>query len=137
MRYAVLVALIVAATAGCATLQAAGTRSTEEVLSAAGFHIEAADTPEKLADLQLPPARRVLPQSRDGKTSYVYRDPRVCHCVYVGGEAEYQKYQQLRLQKDIADEESSRALNWGWGPGGAWGPGAAWGPGWGAWPQWP
>ena len=68
MRHAVLVSFIVAAAAGCATLQAAGTRSTEKVLGAAGFHREAADTPENAADLQLSPARQVLPQTRDGKT---------------------------------------------------------------------
>ena len=78
-----------------------------EVLSAAGFHTETADTPEKATELQALPARQVLPQTRDGKTSYVYRDPSVCHCLYVGGEPEYQQYQKLRLQKDIADEESS------------------------------
>ena len=114
MRYASLVSLVVAAAAGCATLQAAETRSTEEVLGAAGFHVEAADTPEKLADLQTPPARQVLAETRSGTTSYVYRDPSACHCLYVGGEAEYQQYERLRFQKAIADEESSAALGWGW-----------------------
>ena len=136
MRYAWLIPLISVAAAGCATLQAAGTRSTEQVLSAAGFHIETADTPGKIADLQTLPARQVLPQTRDGKTSYVYRDPSVCHCLYVGGEPEYQQYQKLRLQKDIAAEESNPALNWGWGPWGAW---SGWGPNgaWDSWRQWP
>ena len=120
MRYALLVPLIASAVAGCATLQAAGTRSTVEVLSAAGFHVEAADTPEKLADLQTPPARQVLADTHDGKTSYVYRDPSVCHCLYVGGEPEYQQYQRLRLQKAIADEESSPTSGWGWGPESSW-----------------
>jgi hypothetical protein len=120
MRYAVLVSLIAAAVGGCATLQAAGARSTEEVLSAAGFRVEAADTPEKLADLQTPPARQVLAETRDGKTSYVYRDPSACRCLYVGGEAEYQQYQRLRLEKAIADERSSPDMGWGWGPDGAW-----------------
>jgi len=134
MRYAWLVPLIVAAAAGCATMQAAGTRSTEQILSAAGFHREGADTPEKLADLQTAPARQVLPQTRDGKTAYVYRDPSGCHCLYVGGEPEYQQYQKLRLQRDIADEESNAALRAPWG---GWGP-AGWGPGgWGTWRQWP
>ncbi|PYM17592.1 MAG: hypothetical protein DMD78_29630 [Candidatus Rokuibacteriota bacterium] len=137
MRYALFVPLIVATAAGCATMQAAGTRSTEQILSAAGFHMEAADTPEKLADLQTAPARQVLPQTRDGKTAYVYRDPNGCHCLYVGGEPEYQQYQKLRLQKDIADEESNAALTQGWAPWGGWGP-AGWGPGgWGTWRQWP
>ena len=120
MKYALLVSLIATAVGGCATLQAAGARSTEEVLIAAGFHAEAADTPENLADLQTPPARQVLAETRSGTTSYVYRDPSACHCLYVGGEAEYQQYERLRLQKAIADEESSSALGWGAGPDGSW-----------------
>ena len=132
MRYAWLIPLISVAAAGCATLQAAGTRSTEQVLSAAGFHVETADTPEKLAELQTLPARQVLPQTRDGKTSYVYRDPSVCHCLYVGGEPEYQQYEKLRLQKHIADAEADATLNHGWDPWGGWGAG-----GWGTWRQWP
>jgi len=137
MKYAWLMSLVIVAAGGCATLQAAGTRSTERVLSAAGFHIETADTPEKVAELQRLPARQVLPQTRDGRTSYVYRDPTVCDCLYVGGEPEYQQYQKLRLQKDIADEESNAALTQGWAPWGGWGP-AGWGPGgWGTWRQWP
>ena len=115
MRYTLFVPLIVLTAAGCATMQAAGTRSTEEMLSAAGFRIEAADTPEKRADLQTLPARQVLPRTHDGTTSYVYPDPSVCHCLYVGGEPEYQQYQRLRVQKDIADQESSAAaLTWGY-----------------------
>jgi hypothetical protein len=113
MRYTVFVLSIVAATAGCATIQAAGTRSTESMLSAAGFHMEPADTPEAFADLQALPARRVVPQAQDGKTSYVYADPSVCHCRYVGGEPEYQQYRQLLLQDDIAAQESAAGLTWG------------------------
>ena len=133
MKYAWLIPLISVAAAGCATLQAAGTRSTEQVLSAAGFHLETADTPEKLAELQTLPARQVLPQTRDGKASYVYRDPSVCHCLYVGGEPEYQQYEKLRLQKDIADEEADATLSHGWNSWGGWGTGG----GWGTWRQWP
>ena len=70
----------------------------------AGFHAEAADTPEKLAELQTLPARKVLPQTRDGKTTFIYPDPTVCHCLYVGGEPEYHQYQRLRAEQDILDE---------------------------------
>ena len=96
--------LIVAAAAGCAAIQAAETRPTEQLLGAAGFHTEAADTPEKLAELRTLPARKVLPQTRDGKTTYIYQDPTVCHCLYVGGETEYHQYQRLRAEQDILDE---------------------------------
>src|SRR6185503_11760045 len=44
MRQAIVVALVVAGAAGCATVRAAGTRTTEEMLSAAGFHVAPADT---------------------------------------------------------------------------------------------
>jgi len=119
MRNVLFVSLIVAAAAGCATLQAAGTRSTEDNLRAAGFSIEVADTTAKRADLQTPPARQVLAEVRDGKTVYVYRDPTVCQCVYVGGEPQYRQYK--RLQKDIADAQwhaDENAWGWDWAPWG-------------------
>jgi hypothetical protein len=130
MRKALFGSMMAAAIlTGCATLQAGATRSTEEMLSAAGFSIEAADT-EQTIDLQTPPARRVLREVRDGKAVYVYRDPTVCRCVYVGGEPEYQQYQRLRLQKDVADEQRSPDPNggwgWAWGPWGGWAPSTQW-----------
>jgi hypothetical protein len=64
----------------------------------------------------------------------VYRDPGVRHCLYVGGAPEYQQYQKLRLQKDIADEESNAARNWGSDARGGWG---GWSPTWDAWRPWP
>ncbi len=83
--------------------------------------MQAAATPETLAELQTLPARQVLPRTRDGKTTYVYPDPSVCHCLYVGGAPEYQQYERLRVQKDIADEESSAAMMRGpWGSWGGW-----------------
>jgi hypothetical protein len=57
---------------------------------------------------------------------YVYADPETCKCLYVGDEQRYQKFQELSLQKKIADEQMSAAqtnwdasMNWGlWGPWG-------------------
>ena len=51
MRRVVLVGLILAGATGCATLQAGEARSTEQMLAAAGFHAEAADTSERAAEL--------------------------------------------------------------------------------------
>ena len=91
MRYAVLVVLILAGATGCAAGQAAATRSTEQMLAAAGFHV--ADTPERVAEL--------VSRHQDGGVSYVFADPVGCHCVYVGGGREYQEYQRLRLEQGI------------------------------------
>ena len=105
MRYAVLVVAILASVAGCATLKAASTRSTEQMLAKAGFHAQAADTPE----LQSLPARQLLSRAQNGVVIYVFSDPVGCHCVYVGGEREYQEYQ--RLQRD---EDASNCWGWPW-----------------------
>ena len=91
MRYAVLVVLILAGATGCATGQAAATRSTVEMLAAAGFHVAA--TPERVAEL--------VSYSQNGGVAYVFADPVGCHCVYVGSVREYQEYQRLRVEQGI------------------------------------
>jgi hypothetical protein len=120
-----LVALGLSVT-GCATIRAHQTVETEQVLAAAGFQVKPADTPEKLAHLQTLTPRKVVRYTRDGQPQYVYADPETCKCLYVGDEQRYQKYQELSLQKQIADEQMSAAetnwdtsMNWGaWGPWG-------------------
>ena len=120
-----LVALGLSVT-GCAAIRAHQTVETEQVLAAAGFQVKPADTPEKLAHLQTLTPRKVVRYSRDGQPQYVYADPETCKCLYVGDEQRYQKYQELSLQKQIADEQRSAAetnwdasINWGaWGPWG-------------------
>jgi hypothetical protein len=119
MRHAVLLALVVASAAGCATMRAAATRSTEEMLSTAGFHMTAADTPETLAQLASLPPRRIAAQASQGQTSYVYPDPDVCKCLYVGTELQYQQYQKLRLEKDLEDQRTIDNRG-DWAPGPWW-----------------
>ena len=41
---------------------------------------------------RLPPDKLVL-RKRGGKTYYVYADPSICRCVYVGTPQAYQAYQ--------------------------------------------
>jgi hypothetical protein len=119
MRTVMVIAVVVAGAAGCATMRAAATRSTEQMLSAAGFHMAPADTPETQAQAELLPPRQITPWAGRGQTSYVYSDPDVCRCLYVGTESQYQEYQRLRVERDIEDQ---RALNsWGY---------------WTSWPSW-
>ena len=69
------VLLILAGATVCATLQATATQSTEQMLAAAGFHAEAADTPELVAELQSLPARQLVRRLQDGAVSYKFADP--------------------------------------------------------------
>ena len=110
---------------GCATIRAHQTAETEQVLAAAGFQVQPADTPGKVAHLQTLTPKKVARYLRDGQSQYVYTDPETCRCLYVGDEKRYQKFQELSLQKKIADEQMSAAhanweasMNWWGGPWG-------------------
>jgi hypothetical protein len=106
-----LVALGLSVT-GCAAYRAHQTAETEQVLAAAGFQVQPADTPEKLAHLQTLTPRKVVRDTRDGQPQYVYADPETCKCVYVGDEKRYQRYRELSLQKQIADESAQYWSGW-------------------------
>jgi hypothetical protein len=130
MRWTTLILPLIAlslSVTGCAAIRAHQTAETEQILEAAGFQVKPADTPEKLAHLQTLTPRKVVRYTRDGQPRYVYADPETCKCLYVGDEQRYQKYQELSLQKKIADEQMSAAqANWDasmnyWGAWGPWG----------------
>ena len=67
-RSAVVVAVVIGLSSGCATIRQHSTLETEQILSAAGFHMKLTDTPEKLAHLR----------------TYAYADPEVGRCLYAG-----------------------------------------------------
>src|SRR5436309_886371 len=74
----------------------------EQLLTAAGFDKKVADTPERLAHLErLTPARKLVAHRRDGKLYYVYADPEMCKCLYVGTATQY----RIALEKRMANEE--------------------------------
>ena len=103
-------------------LGCSSTKQTENMLSAAGFKIMPATTAEQQAHLKTLPPHKVTLVRRDGKNYFVYPDV-ANQVAYVGQDAEYQQYQKLRMQKQLAEEQAQTAeLNseaaWGvWGPG--------------------
>ncbi len=117
----VLVAMAVLLLDGCATLREERVTDTEQSLAAAGFHQRSADTPERLAHLQSLPPQKLFSKTRDGRLYFLYADPEFCHCLYVGDEAAYDRYQKLSVEKEIAEEEETAAMNWEmWGPYPGW-----------------
>jgi hypothetical protein len=123
-KFAVPFALL-AGLSGCASL---GAQDTENMLSAAQFSMKPATTPAQLANLKTLPQNRIITQVKNGKVVYVYADAAGCQCLYVGNEASYQNFQQIKIAKNIASDQLMAAemnqqasLDWGaWGP---WGPG--------------
>ena len=99
---------------------------TEQMLAAAGFQAVPANTAERQADMAALPARRLIAQAEGDAFTYVYADPSGCDCLYLGNAADYQAYQRLALDRQIAWQNPypSRygSLNWDlWDPYGGYG----------------
>ena len=67
--------------------------AANNLFTAAGFVVRYADTPQKLAHLRRLPADKMVARSRNGKTYYVYADPIICECAYVGTPEAYRAFQ--------------------------------------------
>ena len=114
---------LLALAAGCATTSS--TTQTTDMLTAAGFKLLAADTPKKQELLSTLPKDQLSVVTWKGKTFYV-QPAAAPNQAYVGTPKEYQAYQQLRLAKQMTNDNLMAAqmnhdamMGWGnaWGPG--------------------
>ena len=108
----------------------------EDNLAAAGFVIRPANTPERKAMLAKLPPNRFVQRVKGDTVHYVYADPLVCGCLYVGSQQAYSQYKQHEQQQHLADEQQMTADSysdaaWNWGAWGPWGPGYGFGHGYG------
>jgi hypothetical protein len=101
--------------AGCAGMTSA---NTESLLSAAGFRVRTPQTPKQQQIYAALPPYQVHRATVNGKVFYVYKDEKA-GVAYVGREPEYQRYQQLAIQQQIAQQyyaavemDRAAALNW-------------------------
>jgi hypothetical protein len=110
----------------CAEMQSGNTTS---LLTAAGFRARTPQTPTQQQIYAALPPYHVERATVPGKgVFYVYKDEKA-GLAYVGREQEYQRYQQLAVQQQIAQNyymaaEMDRAAAWSWY--GAWGPRGMW-----------
>ena len=110
---------------GCASADASNQKA---LLSAAGFRARIPETARQKELYTAAPAYRMQRIDAQGKIFYAYKDEKE-GIAYVGGEAEYQRYQQLAVQQRIARDQymaaqmqRDMAYNWY----GAWGPRFYW-----------
>ena len=112
--------------AGCASM---GSANTTSLLTAAGFRARTPETPQQQQIYAALPPYQVQRATVKGKgVFYVYKDEKA-GIAYVGREQEYQRYQQLVIQQQIAQDQYMAAqmqadAAWGWY--GAWGPRGLW-----------
>lgn len=95
--------------AGCQTIRESNSRDKEEMLAAAGFQMKLAETPEQLANIEKMQQRKLVPHVKEGRNMYIYADAEFCHCVYVGTEENYQQYEGMVYQKELADQKQATA----------------------------
>jgi hypothetical protein len=113
---------LLALAAGCATTSS--TTQTTDMLTAAGFKLMTADTPKKQDVLNTLPKGQLSLVQYKGKSFYV-QPAAASNQAYVGTPKEYQAYQQLRLAKQMSNDNLMAAQmnadamnNWNaWGPG--------------------
>jgi hypothetical protein len=111
--------------ASCAEM---GSANTTSLLSAAGFRARTPQTPKQQELYASLPPYTVEHATVKGRAFYVYKDEKA-GVAYVGHDSEYQRYQQLCIQQQIAQNyymaaemNSVYARGWygAWGPRGLW-----------------
>ncbi len=100
----------------------------EDALSAAGFTVRIANTAERQVMLHRLPPNQFVRRVNGDTVHYVYADPVVCGCLYIGTQQAYNQYRADRLQQQLADEQQMAAqtyadATWNWDAWGPWGPG--------------
>ena len=116
-----IISVLSIALAGCAAMKKSEATDTEHLLSAAGFKMKLADTPERLAHLKTLVQLKVVPHERNGKMYYIYADAAYCQCLYAGNQEAYQRYENLAVKQNIAQMNQAASMDWGmwvpWEPG--------------------
>ena len=93
--------IVLFAFGGCASV---GSTNTESLLSAAGFVVRTPQTDRQKQIYAALPAYKVERATVKDKVFYVYKDEKA-GVAYVGHEPAYQRYKQLAVQQQIAQEQ--------------------------------
>jgi len=121
MRFAYL-AIPLLALSACAAIHRQEAADSEVLLKQAGFQARAADSPERQQDLVKMPSRQIVERDQNGAAVYSFADPDNCRCLYVGGQKEYAKLQELRQQRIDEHHQLARRSSFEGGVSDLWGP---------------
>jgi hypothetical protein len=67
-------------------------------LSSAGFRVRFANGPAGLKAMRALPAHRFVIQRNGGNVRYLFAEPHLCVCIFVGTQANYQDYRDILSQ---------------------------------------
>src|SRR5215212_2720648 len=93
-----------------------GPNAKEDRLAAAGFKKRPIKTEAQLADFRNIPAHMIRPASYKGKMVYVYADPTICGCLYMGSVTAYNSYIRVAMARSMQQEYKSETTDTGYSP---------------------
>jgi len=95
---------------GCAESSNQRAQRLEPMLAQAGFRVVPANTPARAQRLNDMTPLKVNYFSSNASRSYWFADPYVCHCLYVGSEQNYSKFQELEQEpaQEVRQESDQR-----------------------------
>jgi hypothetical protein len=112
----VVVSALCVAAAGCES----NTKFKEDMLASSGFKQTRPNTPVQLASMKSLPPHKLTKTTYKGKTVWVYPDPTICACLYVGNQAAYDAYVQRQRQRNQLDAATvtvpEQAMGWDFAP---------------------
>ena len=82
----------------------------EDMLLSAGFVSKKIDATAQMANLKSLPPHQFVAKNRNGRTRYLYADPTVCGCIYVGDQNAYDQYRQQMAARRTATDDQIRAI---------------------------
>ncbi len=100
--------------AGCSTAQSV--QDKEGMLLSSGFQQRPAETAKQQAMMERLPPHTLVKRDRNGKPVYIYSDPTGCHCIYVGTQAAFERYHQMRHGQE--NVYAGADPDWDWMPWG-------------------
>ena len=103
LRAILVVAGLSAAAAACASRA----EIKEDMLSSSGFRAVPAKTPRQLASLKSLPAHKLTKATYKGAPAWVYADPTVCGCLYIGNQDAHDAYLKKAAQAKATDAKEA------------------------------
>ena len=98
VQLALVASAILFVVAACAN-SAAEAPTKDDLLAQAGFVRRDVNTQERLAAMKVLPPHQFVVRNSNGSVKYMYADPNVCGCIYVGGQADYDRYRQIMVSR--------------------------------------
>lgn len=106
-----LFTMVLAGALGLSTAGALAQLAADMKLEDAGFVMRKADSAEKLVHVKRLPPRKFVSRVKNGQTYYVYADPELCQCVFVGNAVAFEAYRDMRKRLPQPDKVPGAGLN--------------------------